>query len=445
MSPGDQSLDLGQLLRYPREDLRVEFKNWLDFSNELARADVAKAILALANWGGGYVVLGFEEIDGQHTPVVNHLPSLSAYSQDAVSDIVARYADPPFQCAVHHVRHPDEGGLFPVIVVPGGHRVPIRAKRDDPERKHVRAHSYYIRRAGPSSDQPQNAQEWGDLMKRCLLASREDLLASFRHVLYGVAEPPEPKPKPDDARLWEAECSERFDALVSTQLADEQPSRYAHGVWTASYVLQGDFVHPDQIELLDILRQVSGHETGWPPWWVPTRDGIGPYPINGIIECWIKESRFADGAHSDFWRASPEGRLFLVRGHHEDSEGGFEPGAALVYSSAIWEVGQVLLHLGRFAAGVRAEGTATVRLHWGGLLNRRLSSWRGGAYDFPKRICRQNAVESEVTVDVRAIDDALPELVATITKPLFMAFDFYIPPQQLYQREIDQLRHSRVR
>jgi hypothetical protein len=444
MTSGVQSLDLGQLLRYPREDLSIEIKNWLDLSDEMARANIAKAILALANWGGGYVVLGFSEIEGQHVPADDRPPSLSAYNQDTVNDIVSRYADPPFQCAVHHVQHPDDGNLFPIIVVPGGHRTPIRAKRDDPDRKHVQNNCYYTRRAGPSSDQPRSPREWDDLIKRCIIAGRDDLLDSFRKILYGLGEVPETKPATDNARIWERECVSRFETLVATQLADETPSRYANGIWTAAYVLEGDFTRPDQIELLELLRRVKGHETGWPPWWVPTKDGIAPYPIDGIIECWLKESISADGAHSDFWRVSPEGRCFLLRGHHEDSEGGFAPGAVLVYSSVIWEVGQILLHLRRFAMAVGTEGTATLRMRWTGLTNRRLSSWRGGSYDYPKRTCRQDVVESEVRIDTQSIDDALPELVGRVTKPLFTAFDFYTASPQLLQREVDQLRHSRV-
>jgi hypothetical protein len=444
MNPGDESLDLGQLLRHPREDLSVEFKQWIDLSDEMQRATVAKALLALANFGGGYVIFGFVEVDGQHVVASNRPDSLSTYSQDTINDIVRRYAEPSFQCAVHHVSHPDVDAVFPVVVVPGGQRIPIRAKSDDPAKKHVRNHCYYTRRIGPASDTIQTGQEWDDLIRRCVLAGRDDLFASFRHILYGVSNSPAALPKQDRAREWETGCTARFNNLVAEELADEKPSRYENGLWKATYALDGNFPHPDQFDLREILRSVSGHETGWPPWWVPTREGIAPYPIDGFIECWMKNTKFNDGAHSDFWRASPDGRLFLLRGHHEDSAGRFAPGSTLVFSSPMWEVGQILLHIRRFSEAVHAEGTAAVRMHWTGLMNRRLSSWRGGSYDFPAQICRQDSVESEVALDLSVIDEALPECVAKITKPLFMAFDFYVPPRELYENEINQMRQSRI-
>jgi hypothetical protein len=43
-----------------------------------------------------------------------------------------------------------------------------------------------------------------------------------------------------------------------------------------------------------------------------------------------------------------------------------------------------------------------------------------------------------------AIADALPELVTRLTKPLFQAFDFFAPTPQFVEREIAELRKSRV-
>ena len=55
---------LAGLLIDPREDLDFEVKNWLNLqgSNE-DKATFAKAVLALANHGGGFVALGLLETD----------------------------------------------------------------------------------------------------------------------------------------------------------------------------------------------------------------------------------------------------------------------------------------------------------------------------------------------------------------------------------------------
>jgi hypothetical protein len=150
---------LSELVAFPREDLNIELKGWLSPSDETDRANIAKALLALANTGGGYLLIGFDERDGAWAP--GPAAAATEFSQDVINQIVARYADPPFQCAVYQVVGQDGGPMHPVIVVPGNHRVPIRAKSEDPARKHVRIHAYYIRRPGPCSDQPRSASEWG--------------------------------------------------------------------------------------------------------------------------------------------------------------------------------------------------------------------------------------------------------------------------------------------
>jgi hypothetical protein len=138
---------LQDLVALPREDLGVELKGWLDLTNGEHAADLAKALLALANSGGGFVLIGFcEPENGGWEADAERPSSLAAYSQDTVSGIVIRYAEPAFHCDLHQVEHPESGDAFPVIVVPGRHRVPIRAKRDGPLRRHVSTHSYYIRR-----------------------------------------------------------------------------------------------------------------------------------------------------------------------------------------------------------------------------------------------------------------------------------------------------------
>ena len=60
--------DLDDLVNEPRETLDVEVKEWLDLTDNDHRALVAKEIIALANHGGGVLVIGFEEqADGTFT------------------------------------------------------------------------------------------------------------------------------------------------------------------------------------------------------------------------------------------------------------------------------------------------------------------------------------------------------------------------------------------
>src|SRR5450432_3722024 len=160
--------ELGEFLEEPREALDVEVKSWLDLANNDHRALVAKEIIALANQGGGHLVIGFEELtDGSFRPAPPRPSNLDAWSQDAIQSIVAKYIDPSVQCRVVHETEPSSKHRYPIIAVPGGHRIPIRAKSGSPDGKLV-PHRTYIRRPGPTSEEPKTSEEWDRLLERCL-------------------------------------------------------------------------------------------------------------------------------------------------------------------------------------------------------------------------------------------------------------------------------------
>ena len=69
---------------------------------------MAKAAIALANEGGGIIVLGIREdvarggaLGSQPPPV-----GLPRYSQDNINAAVERFADPAFHCTLMFAEHP---------------------------------------------------------------------------------------------------------------------------------------------------------------------------------------------------------------------------------------------------------------------------------------------------------------------------------------------------
>ena len=88
------------MLDDPNETLGVEYKSWLDLSDNEVRARLARHIAALANYDGGSIVFGFNdaiEFAGQ-----NQLP-LPPCDRDPISSIVKKYLEPTFQCDVRNV------------------------------------------------------------------------------------------------------------------------------------------------------------------------------------------------------------------------------------------------------------------------------------------------------------------------------------------------------
>ena len=179
--------DLDDLINEPRETLDVEVKEWLDRTDNDHRSMVAKEIIALANHGGGFLVIGFEErADGTFEPSAGRPTNLDAWSQDSIQSIVFKYADPGVQCRVHHRANAASRERYPIIAIPGGRRVPIRAKAGSPDGKKLSAHRVYIRRPGPASEEPKTAEEWDRFFERCLQNRRAELLEAMRSIMTGV-------------------------------------------------------------------------------------------------------------------------------------------------------------------------------------------------------------------------------------------------------------------
>ncbi|MCL5104345.1 MAG: ATP-binding protein [Armatimonadetes bacterium] len=439
---------LEDLILYPREDLGAEIKPWLDLSTCEDKANLAQAMLALANFGGGFVVIGFNEGQGRWTPAKPAPSDLSWYNQDIINGIVKSYAEPPFQCEVHHVKHPHGDDVFPIVVVPGAARIPIRSKRDGPDRKHVRDNTYYTRAPGPESRPIASAKEWDDLIARCVRSARESIVADLRDILLGYNAPPIQQPE-EEARkrltAFKGVAYSRWKSRVDSELANEKPSRYAAGTWSIAYAVVGDFDYPDLPQLRQILGQIVGHETGWPVWWVAqNNEKLKPHPYNGLVECFLRDTSSADAMHSDFWQASPEGMLFELRGYESDCDSRIEPGTILDVLEPIRLVGECLLHAERFVNAL-AVADASILMHalWEGLSGRVLKFWFG---DFGRRIydldyykIEQDSIESEILVPVEKITTNLPELVQNVTQPLYEAFNFYAIPPDILIHELQLL------
>jgi transcriptional regulator with XRE-family HTH domain len=235
-----------------------------------------------------------------------------------------------------------------------------------------------------------------------------------------------------DMDAWDTRCRTRLKERVAEELGDA-PTVYDSGTWSVSYWIP-DVTLPLG-ELREALVAVEGRETGWPPWWVPTREGIQPEIRHAGFECWFRDDALRNYGHSDFWRAEPELKLFLLRGYQEDGITGV-PGSAFDPVLPIWRVAESLLHAERLARYVSADDIEFFA-RWIGLANRELRAVTTDRWDFKSdSVAHDDRIATFVRTSPEEIDHDLPSVVRALVSPLFEVFGLFDPPGPLYAAEI---------
>lgn len=83
--------NLLMLLTEPSENPTVEYKSWLDLQDQEKKGLLAKAVIALANEGGGHLVIGFSD-DGPEFIALPRPQNLMSYDQDTINNIIKKFA-----------------------------------------------------------------------------------------------------------------------------------------------------------------------------------------------------------------------------------------------------------------------------------------------------------------------------------------------------------------
>lgn len=442
---------LQELVAHPRESEDVEVKEWLDLGSNRGRARLAHAMLAMANFGGGQIILGPRQHQGGFAPADPCPHDLAGYTHDAINSIVTKFADPAFSVTVDHL--PGDGGdpRAVVVTVPGGHTTPIVAKRSGPDNDNPRQHEVYTRIPGPASAPAKESGAWRALLTRCVEAHRDEMLDSIRRIVNATSSAQIASP-PDAAEEAQRRLSalnraghERLGQLVADNRPDDA-ERYAHGTWSFAYEVEPMTTRPSLPDLADTMPALVSRLTGWPVWLTLGRDdplATKSYD-NDRVEFWFWSSGFGSGgSSSDLWWAERDGRLLLIRGHDEDDrlDPPVQPGSEISLTIPIWRVAECLLHAQRFArAFADDDAIVHVRSTWTGLSGRALST----RFDMRRVLPgTYTALTDEhiSTLSTRAgqIDASLPELAAELVRPLYKNFGLRDVTPDIFADEVAKL------
>lgn len=247
---------------------------------------------------------------------------------------------------------------------------------------------------------------------------------------------------------------ERWRRLVDN-LPKDAPGRFPHGWYRIDYCLEGDLRTVGLTEYENLLRKAELRRTGWPVFLFLTKSGLAPREVDGAIECWlaapgVERGAFVDAAHSDYWRAVPPGRQFLLRGHQEDGQETFPPGTVFDSTLPIWRLGEALLHAEKLATLLRKDESApvTVRFRsiYTGLSGRVLRSWANPLSDLwvEGHAARSDEAVLEATVSATDITERLGEHLFPMIASLYERFGVTGLTVGRVKAEADRLLNSRT-
>lgn len=393
--------DIQDLVDRPRETLSIEVKGHLNLKDGVHQANLARHICALANFGGGYVVFGFD--DKNYGPIELPTDLTNHYHRDTVSSIVATYLTPALLCDVIYVSAAN-GRMHPVIRVPSHSTAPVCAKKNGPHDANNKPQGIvsplvYTRKVGsngPESVAISSAEDWNPIIRRCVTADRTALLGLVESVLRGGQL--KAAPETDPLQLWHDAAHRKYLALVAEKQPQWKTSIAANHYQLSYMIISGTPHRLPFRELLDLAEQLNTKVremvwTGWSMFYPFSRPEIRPYSIvdessgegqHEILEASLLGDTASDTTLPDFWRLSTAGKASLVRAYRED-RGNYEgtdlkPGEWFRPFFLARETAEVVSHASAMAQQFPAAESVAFRLEWFGLDGRRIADpeadWR---------------------------------------------------------------------
>jgi hypothetical protein len=438
---------ISELVLRPSEALNIEVKRWIDPQQDAGVAIIVKAVFALRNRNGGFLVLGFDDqtLQPDHT----NRPSdvRAAFHLDDVQAIVSRYASEPFEIGIGFEMR--DGQEHAVIVVSEGVLSPVAIKRDlnSAGKQLFSVGDIYFRTLnanGTPSSARARPEDWPDIVQICF-DNREADLGRFvrRHLTapnltsvletLGIARSPPPPNLREQAAALLIDGQRRFDAALSQRQVTQGEKSLTDAVsWSIAVV-----VDPQKSNavadgtFLATFASSNPNYAGWPVW-IDARfltDQAGrPKVIDNGWGALIISPQPGWSNKVDFWRLDPNGKFYLRRLLQDDTVPKMvRPGSVLDPVLAVLRVAEVIT-VGLSAARALSWHVATTRLEfafqWTKLKGRKLNAW---AYPLETMLvgggtAHDDQVESFVEVPLETPISAIAPFVAEATSRLIQSY-----------------------
>ena len=235
----------------------------------------------------------------------------------------------------------------------------------------------YVRKPGPKSEEPRTAQEWRDLLNRCVRANSDSLLDGIRTIINGRPMDTSPT-QSNEQQLREfmaaskARWQERLDDVEKDDVA-----RLRRGYWAFAFSIVGESAWPTPNDLRRVLEEARPAGLHHRLFADVGGRGSSPYPAEESIEAWTghpDEDPCRSPYRCSFWRATLGGEFYQLEGFWEDSQPKrTEPGTRLYLDHSIKRHAMMLSLAARIARTVGTEAEIVICSELTGLKGRYLT------------------------------------------------------------------------
>ncbi len=427
---GDRRNELQDLVEVPNESLSVEYKSRLDLTDDRDRAQLARHIAALANYGGGCIVFGFnDDLSVADSATVG----LGEVNRDIVAGIVRRYLDPAFQCDVRNLSHPG-GTSHSIIIVPPHGATPICAKAGGPEVNQrpvgITRGTYYLRKPGPASEPVSSPADWQAIIRRCALHDRASLINAISAL--GASPPIADTPAP--LLQWHeaagAEFLRRIEPLPNRERLKRARFQLSYEILTDAERLRSRSLEQVVSEVNNEVRDLI--QTGWSMFYPFSRDAIAPEwrsdaqsgeGDEDFLQCSLADVETTTPG-ADFWRISTSGKATLIRDYWEDEERGGRgsaPETVLDPDLVARSLAELVRHARGFAARFDSAREVAFRCEWWGLEGRNAGDALGRGRP-SGRVSRTDHRVSSGAWSVGELSSDWHEIVSALGAPVSRTF-----------------------
>jgi CheY-like chemotaxis protein len=152
------------LLRLGCERPELDYKEIVDLKNRDRRAGLAKDVIAMANWGGGTIIIGVSESrPGEFVPVGVPNELLEQFETTRLNQALREFLDPPVSVTSRRVRDGQQVFIF-LEVPPATTSLILAAKQND--RTGLYLGRIYSRTSAAESAEIQKSSELRYLLER---------------------------------------------------------------------------------------------------------------------------------------------------------------------------------------------------------------------------------------------------------------------------------------